>query len=75
MAIVNHERVKVEVERPWGKVTEPAKIVKCDSCGSVAKKPGSDFGEAALKAKKEGFKTVHKGLGEPMGWWCGKCSK
>jgi hypothetical protein len=69
--IVDHPTVKIQVRAPWG--YEPAKVVKCDSCGHTAKRTGSDAGEAAEGARKEGFQTVRIGLGDPLMWKCSSC--
>jgi len=73
MAIVEHSQVEHAVRAPWA--YEKCQVVECDFCHRQAHKVGKDAGEAAESARKEGFQTV-KGaqLGDPLKWWCGKCS-
>jgi hypothetical protein len=57
---------------PWGS-EEETKVVTCDTCGASATRGSHDPGEASELARLEGFRTIRKGLGEPMGWACPKC--
>lgn len=48
--------------------------VVCDYCKRSTRKFGTDPGEAADVALKEGFKRVSAGLTSPMKWMCLECS-
>lgn len=50
-------------------------VVACDTCRTRAKRDAADPGDAAERARKEGFQTRPMGLGEPMSWICSKCNK
>lgn len=52
---------------------EPMWEVRCDLCGNSGPK-GVDPGESVEKARKKGFTTQSKGLGEPMTWLCPQCA-
>lgn len=54
--------------------SEDAWVVKCDKCGKTSIGSGIDPGEAAEKARKEGFKTVPRGP-FPADWVCNNHQK
>lgn len=50
--------------------------VQCDFCKDFCHKASADIGEAAEKARKEGWATVRTGkLGSPKKWGCPCCLK
>jgi len=49
-------------------------VVSCDTCRTKAKRDAEDPGDAAERARKEGFITKPMGRGEPMSWVCPKCN-
>jgi hypothetical protein len=49
-------------------------VVSCDTCRTKAKRDAEDPGDAAERARKEGFTTKPMGRGEPMAWVCPKCN-
>lgn len=54
----------------------PSFIVECDQCGNPSRKQGKDHGEAADKARAEGFITIPgASKASPRSWLCLKCSK
>lgn len=72
MPIVDHPKWKTPIGNTG--YYDNCQVVECDFCHRQANHHGSDPGEAAEAARKEGFQTV-KGakLGDPRKWWCGKC--
>jgi hypothetical protein len=46
--------------------------VHCDACGHTSSRPGTDAGEAAEYARKEGFVTKPNGI-YPSLWLCHVC--
>jgi hypothetical protein len=51
-------------------------VVACDYCKKPTRKTGgTEPGEAADIALKEGFKRVSAGLTAPMRWQCLECSE
>lgn len=51
-------------------------VVQCDQCGLATKRPGRDHGEAAEKARAEGYITIPGAtIGSPKSWLCLSCTK
>lgn len=48
-------------------------VCRCDYCGSEARYPGTDPGDASDRARKEGFAPVSVRVGMPMKWACKTC--
>ena len=44
-------------------------------CENQSTKPGSNAGEAAMNAKREGWQTISLGVTRPLSWRCPNCSK
>lgn len=50
-------------------------VVKCDQCDNSANRAGKDYGEAADKARDEGFITIPGAKqSSPKSWLCPRCA-
>jgi hypothetical protein len=57
------------------KIGDSMLVVECDHCGAHSKRTGRDPGEAAEKARLEGFITIPgASIGSPKSWLCQTCS-
>lgn len=74
MIVIDEKRnFKEETESGYF-VTYPAYVVECDCCPKRARKCDKDPGEAAEKARKEGFDTVRGADAvSPRKWLCLSC--
>lgn len=70
--IIEHPTVRYRTNSPYPFHEEAAQVVQCDFCRRTAWMCGKDAGEAADKARKEGFKLVRGDkLSDPKKWSCG----
>jgi hypothetical protein len=70
--IIDHptQRIDTRLTHPFHE--EPAKVVQCDFCRSLAPRAGSDIEGAAEAAFRSGWKLVRgKLLTDPKKWSCG----
>ena len=73
MPIIEHPTIKRKANHDF--YHEPALVVKCDFCRSLAKHCGNDLGDAADEARRLGFTTVKSSVpGGPRLWKCPACA-
>ena len=73
--IIEHPTYMYDTKYSYPFHEEHCMVVVCDFCGKMASRAGNGMGEAADRARAEGFSLV-KGskLSDPMKWSCG-CNK